>query len=216
MSDVFEDFKSGLEEAGITENIQIEDTDIMGKLGQLIDKKFELEKEIEDLNTKLENKTKELQDYDRIKIPELIEAAGLAEVTTKDGFKITVKQEYRGNISEQNSALALDWFIKSGGADTVKNTYVVPISINDKEVAKKFEEILGKVGLDYSRKINIAWNTLAGVIKDLDVTGNLTDNIFFEQLKEEKNLDPNLTLENVLGVFKYKTTKVQKPKAKKK
>lgn len=216
MKDAFEDFKSGLEEAGVTEEVQIADTDIMGKLGELIDQKFDLEKEIANLKAKLETKEAELQEYDRVKIPELIEAAGLAEVTTKDGFKITVKQEYRGNISEANAEYALDWFIRSGGADTVKNTYNVPISINDKEVATQLEAILKKVGLDYSRSIKIAWNTLAGVIKELDATGQLENNEYFEQLKKDKGLDPELTLSKVLGAFKYKTTKVAKPKVKKK
>lgn len=217
MADVFEDFKAGLEEAGITnETLQENCADIVGKLGEIIDQKFELENEIAELTAKLEEKNKLLLEYDRIKIPELVSAAGLSEVTTKIGYKISIKEEYRGAISEANSETALDWFIRSGGADTVKNNYIIPISIKDKQVAKQLEEILKRVGLDYSRQIKIAWNTLAGVIKELDTTGQLENNIYFEQLKKDKGLDPELTLAKVLGAYHYKTTKVQKPKAKKK
>lgn len=217
MQNVFDEFKSGLEEAGIDQdNMQVACADIVGKLGEVIDQKFELEAEIAELTAKLEDKQNLLKEYDRIKIPQLVEAAGLSEVTTKSGYKITIKDEYRGSISEENSEIALDWFISSGGADTVKNNYIIPVSIKDKEIAKQLEAILNKVGLDYSRKIGIAWNTLAGVIKELDTTGNLENNSYFESLKASKKLDPNLTLSKVLGAYHYKTTKVQKPKAKKK
>lgn len=214
--DVFEEFKTGLVEAGITEE-EIKtsvDTDIVGKLGEIIDEKFALEAEITGLQDLLDKKTKLLNEYNQIKIPQLIEAAGLSEVTTKSGFKVTIKDEYRGNISEDNSEIVLDWFIRSGGADTIKNNYVIPISIADKKVAKALEDILKEVGLSYSRKLGIAWNTLAGVIKELDVSGKLENNEYFEALKKDKGLPADLTLSKVLGVYKYKTTKIQKPKKK--
>lgn len=215
MTDLFEEFKNGLADAGITEDLmQTADNDLIGKLGDEIEKKFALEAEIAELKETLENKEKLLKEYNQVKIPQLVEAAGLAEVTTKNGFKITIKDEYRGNISEANSELALEWFIRSGGADTIKNNYIIPISIVDKKIAKTLEDILKKAGLDYSRKLGIAWNTLAGVIKELDVSGNLENNEYFEALKKDKGLSSDLTLSRILGAYKYKTTKVQKPKKK--
>lgn len=215
MTDAFEEFKTTLESAGVTEDL-VQDTsaDIVGKLGEVVEEKFILENKIAELKEELESKEKLLKEYDQVKIPQLVEAAGLSEITTKNGFKITIKTEYRGSISEANSNLALDWFIKSGGADTIKNNYVVPVSIADKEIAESLEAILGRVGLDYSRKLGIAWNTLAGVIKELDTTGRLEHNDQFEALKKERNLPTDLTLSQVLGVYKYKTTKVQKPRKK--
>lgn len=214
--DAFEEFKNGLADAGIDEEIlQSADADILGKLGEEIENKFKLESEIAELQSNLEEKEKQLKEYNQEKIPKLLEAAGMSEVTTAGGFKVTVKDEYRGNISEANAKIALDWFIKSGGADTVKNNYIIPISIADKEAAKVLEQILERAGLDYSRKLNIAWNTLAGIIKELDVTGNLENNEYFEALKKEQGLPTELTLSKVLGAYKYKTTKVQKPKKKK-
>lgn len=215
MTDLFEEFKNGLADAGVTEDLmQTADNDLIGKLGDEIEKKFALEAEIAELKETLENKEKLLKEYNQVKIPQLVEAAGLAEVTTKNGFKITIKDEYRGNISEANSELALEWFIRSGGADTIKNNYIIPISIVDKKIAKTLEDILKKAGLDYSRKLGIAWNTLAGVIKELDVSGNLENNEYFEALKKDKGLSSDLTLSQILGAYKYKTTKVQKPKKK--
>lgn len=215
MSDIFEEFKTGLDEAGVSEEVlQNADIDLLGKLGETVDEKISLEAEIAELKSQLIDKEKLLKEYDQIKIPQLVEAAGLSEVTTKSGFKVTIKNEYRGNISEANSTIALDWFIKSGGADTIKNNYVIPVSIADKTIAKSLEDILSKVGLDYSRKLGIAWNTLAGVIKELDTTGKLENNDQFEALKKEHGLPEDLTLSQVLGVYKYKTTKIQKPKKK--
>ena len=215
MSDVFEDFKSALEDVGISEEeLQKPDTDILGKLGEVIETKFKIEAKIASIEADLESHQKLLKECDSLTIPRLLEAAGLSEVKTAAGYKVKVEDVYRGNISEDNSSIALEWFIKSGGADTIKNNYIVPVSIADKEVAAVLESILSKADLDYSRKLGIAWNTLAGVIKELDITGKLKDNEAFEKLREEKGLPEDLTLERVLGVYKYKTTKVQKPKIK--
>lgn len=215
MSDVFEDFKSALEDVGISEEeLQKPDTDILGKLGEVIETKFKIEAKIASIEADLESHQKLLKECDSLTIPRLLEAAGLSEVKTAAGYKVKVEDVYRGNISEDNSSIALEWFIKSGGADTIKNNYIVPVSIADKEVAAVLENILSKADLDYSRKLGIAWNTLAGVIKELDTTGKLKDNEAFEKLREEKGLPEDLTLERVLGVYKYKTTKVQKPKIK--
>lgn len=216
MSDnAFEEFKASLEEAGITqEDTQVADQDILGKLGELVDKKFALEQAISIKEGELKELQDSLKEYDQVKIPELIEAAGLAEVTTKHGYKVTIKQEYRGNISEANSEYVLDWFIRSGGADTVKSKFEVPVSINDKKTMELLEGIFRKCDVDFSKKINIAWNTLAGVIKELDTTNKLDNNEYFEALKKQHQLPEDMTLSKLLGVYKYKTTKVTKPKAK--
>lgn len=217
MDNTFEDFKSSLEDAGVSELVSdVADQDIVGKLGQLVEEKFQLEQEIDALEKELATKQEQLTNYDRIKIPELLDAAGLAEITTKNGYKVSAKTEYRGNISEANSEYVLEWFIRSGGADTVKSKFEVPVSINDKKTAQLLEGIFKKCGVDFSKKIGIAWNTLAGVIKELDVSNTLKDNKYFEDVRKAHPLMPSdLTLEKALGMYKYRTTKVQKPKTKK-
>ncbi len=217
MSDVFEEFKAELDSAGMSQDdLTVADQDILGKLGTLVEEKQALEAKIAQMQTDLEEEQKKLKEYDQIKIPNLIEAAGLQEITTKNGYKVSIKQEYRGNISEENSDYALDWFIKSGGADTVKNKFEVPVSINDKKTMALLEQIFEKAGVSYVRKLGIPWNTLAAVIRELDGTNQLENNEFFEQVRKDNPTMPSdLTLEKVLGVYKYKTTKVQKPKAKK-
>ena len=214
----FEEFKALMNEAGVTQEVKESvSQDIYGTLGKLVEEKQLIEADIEALESQLKNKQDLLKEYDQIKIPNLIESAGLQEITTKNGYKVTVKQEYRGNVSEENQAYVLDWFIKSGGADTVKNKFEVPVSINDTQTIKLLEQIFNKSGVAYVRKLGIPWNTLAAVIRELDGTGQLQDNEFFEEVRKANPTMPSdLTLEKALGVYKYKTTKVTKPKAKKK
>ena len=213
----FDEFKALLDDAGVAQDVEeVAAQDILGALGKLVEEKQALEAKIAQMQTDLEEEQKRLKEYDQIKIPNLIESAGLQEITTKNGYKVSIKQEYRGNISEENQEYALDWFIKSGGADTVKNKFEVPISINDKKTIDLLEQIFNRAGVSYVRKLGIPWNTLAAVIRELDGTGQLENNEFFEQVRKSNPTMPNdLTLEKVLGVYKYKTTKVQKPKAKK-
>lgn len=213
----FDEFKALMDDAGVAQDVEeVAAQDILGALGKLVEEKQALEAKIAQMQTDLEEEQKRLKEYDQIKIPNLIESAGLQEITTKNGYKVSIKQEYRGNISEENQEYALDWFIKSGGADTVKNKFEVPISINDKKTIDLLEQIFNRAGVSYVRKLGIPWNTLAAVIRELDGTGQLENNEFFEQVRKSNPTMPNdLTLEKVLGVYKYKTTKVQKPKAKK-
>lgn len=215
MTEAFNDFKSALEEAGISDDeLQKPNTDILGKLGEVLETKFKLESAIAEIESNLEEHQKLLKECDSVTIPRLLEAAGLSSVKTESGHTVQVEDVYRGNISEDNAPVALAWFIKSGGADTIKNNYIVPVSIADIETQDLLEQILTKSELDYSRKLGIPWNTLAGIIKELDVTGKLKDNDTFEKLKKDKGLSEDLTLEKVLGVYKYKTTKVKKPRSK--
>jgi len=213
----FDEFKALMDDAGVAQDVEeVAAQDILGALGKLVEEKQALEAKIAQMQTDLEEEQKRLKEYDQIKIPNLIESAGLQEITTKNGYKVSIKQEYRGNISEENQEYALDWFIKSGGADTVKNKFEVPVSINDKTTIDLLEQIFNRAGVSYVRKLGIPWNTLAAVIRELDGTGQLENNEFFEQVRKSNPTMPNdLTLEKVLGVYKYKTTKVQKPKAKK-
>ena len=213
----FDEFKALMDDAGVAQDVEeVAAQDILGALGKLVEEKQALEAKIAQMQTDLEEEQKRLKEYDQIKIPNLIESAGLQEITTKNGYKVSIKQEYRGNISEENQEYALDWFIKSGGADTVKNKFEVPVSINDKKTIDLLEQIFNRAGVSYVRKLGIPWNTLAAVIRELDGTGQLENNEFFEQVRKSNPAMPNdLTLKKVLGVYKYKTTKVQKPKAKK-
>ena len=216
MTDAFDEFKALMNDAGVTQADEgLAPQDILGALGKLVEEKQELEAKIAATEAQLEEQQKQLKEYDQVKIPNLIESAGLQEITTKNGYKVTVKQEYRGNISEANQDYVLDWFIKSGGADTVKNKFEVPVSINDKETMDLLVQIFNKAGINYVRKLGIPWNTLAAVIRELDGTGQLTNNEFFEQVRKDNPTMPSdLTLEQALGVYKYKTTKVTKPKKK--
>lgn len=208
----FEEFQEALSESSIQEISLTPDKAILGKLGELVNQKFEVEKRIKDLEAELKEQKNLANKYDSEDIPKLLEAAGLSEITTNTGYRIKVANKYRGNISEANAELALQWFIKSGGADTIKNNYVIPVSIADKQVAANLEALLSKVGLDYSHKLNVAWNTLAGVIEELDTKGELQNNKIFNELKRELDISEDITLDKVLGAYKTKTTKVQKLK----
>ena len=218
MSDsAFEEFKDLMNDSGLMQEVaEVAAQDIYGTLGQLVEEKQQLEREIDDLEAELESKQNLLQEYDREKIPKLLESAGLQEITTKNGYKVSVKQEYRGNIKEENQSYILDWFIKSGGADTVKNKFEVPVSINDTETMELLIKIFTKANVAFARKLSIPWNTLAAVIRELDGTGQLESNPYFEAIrKEHPEMPSDLTLEKALGVFKYKTTKISAPKSKK-
>ena len=213
MAEAFQMFQEALSETGLKAQPEAS-VDILGKLGELVNSKFELEETIAKKEAEVKALKDELAEYNTVKIPELLEAAGLSEITTKDGYKVKTELKYRGSISEADKDKALEWFIASGGADTIKNSYIIPISIADKDVAKNLEQLLTKVGLSYSNELKIAWNTLAGVIKDLDVNGSLENNQVFEKLRKENNWPEDLTLSKVLGVYKTKDTKVVKKKSK--
>ena len=101
----FEEFKALMNEAGVTQEVEESvSQDIYGTLGKLVEEKQLIEADIEALESQLKDKQDLLKEYDQMKIPNWSESAGLREITTEDGDKVTVKQEYRGNVSEENQA----------------------------------------------------------------------------------------------------------------
>jgi len=181
----------------------------LAEMNDLVQDKLDLEKEIAEMEAELNSKKKDLTDLDREKIPNKMIELGLSKLVTKSGAELSINKVYRGNISEKYAEHALDWFIETNQADSIKNAYTVTLGVGKSEEARKLEQALINEGFDFKNKKDIAWNTLASIIKDLDQSEELSDNEAWNKLQEQGKVPKGLTLKDALGVYDYYETKVK-------
>jgi hypothetical protein len=101
-------------------------------------------------------------------IPELMDAADMAEYTTKDGVKIKIAEAIRGSISKDNAEKAFKWLEEHNHADLVKREFVIRFGKNEEAWAKKFQADLAKrkqkLACDVKRAVHPS--TLASFLKN--------------------------------------------------
>jgi hypothetical protein len=211
MTDIFEEFKKRLSKEDIdTTDPNSEEKKIsMGELSSLVEVKLAKEAEEARLLEELNNLQKDIKYLNQVIIPKAMIELGFNKVTTTSGAEVTITKNYRGNISEAHAEDAFEWFIATNQADSIKNKYEVTLGVGKSDEALKVEKALESAGVFYKNKQDIAWNTLAGILKDLDSNDSLSDNAEWKKLQEEGKVNKEKTLREVLGAYDYFETKIK-------
>lgn len=150
---------SGYEEPGKNE-------DLLQRLTQLAKEMRTAEAEVEKQKEILAAAEEVLRQYVEVKIPETMELARQKEVTTLDGFKITVKKKIRASIPEASKAKAFAWLEETGNGSLIKREFKIFFGREDAAWAKKFERDMAqrKKPLDCTRKEFVETNTLTAFL----------------------------------------------------
>lgn len=211
MTDIFEEFKKRLAKDNIdTTDANSEEKKVsMAELSSLIDAKLNKEAQEANLLEELNKLQKDIKYLNQVVIPKAMMELGFNKVTTSTGAEVTINKQYRGNISEAHADDAFKWFIATNQADCIKNKYEVTIGVGKSDEAKKVEEALEQAGIYYKNKQDIAWNTLAGILKDLDSNDLLSDNAEWKKLQEDGEVSKEKALREVLGAYDYYETKLK-------
>lgn len=208
MADQLNNFLNKMEELN-TQN-KIEQPEInLAEMNCLVKRKLALETDISTKEEELNLLKKELTNLNRKKIPEAMLSLGLSKVTTESGAELTISKQYRGNISEKTAEFAMNWFIRTNQADSIKNAYTVTLGVGNADEAKNLEEILSEAGYFYKNKKDIAWSTLASILRELDTNDELANNETWTKLQEEGKVPRNMTLKEALGAYDYYETKMK-------
>jgi hypothetical protein len=111
----------------------------------------------------------ELRRISERSIPELMDAAEMAEYTTKDGIKIKVQEQIRGSIPKEptKNEAAFKWLEDNGHGDLPKREFIIRFAKSEEAWAKKFAADLKKrkKPLAYEVKRSVHANTLAAFVK---------------------------------------------------
>jgi len=145
MSSLFEEHASAL-------TAQDDDLKSVGEMA-LVAKK--LEKEIEDLETTLEERKKSHRKMVEEAIPARLAELGISEFKMSDGSKVTVKPFYNASINEANRGAAFEWLRENGFDDIIKNVVSVRFGRNEGGLSDTLVESLRKQGypVDQSQKV---------------------------------------------------------------
>lgn len=155
------DFDEFLEEVGEEE---ASDT-IRNKISLLVNRHQELLSESSDLKVQQAQIAKEIVEIEQRKIPDALLEAGLSEIKTLDGIKVSTKP-FVGAIPSDMKESAFSWMDSNGFGDIIKRSVTVEFSKGQEEQSKAAEKILRDQGLDPHEKRDVHYQTFSSWTKE--------------------------------------------------
>jgi hypothetical protein len=127
----------------------------------------------------------EMQQIECVDLPEALTGSGLAELTTADGIKVSIKEGITAAISAENKEIAHRWLRESGFADLIKNKVEVDLGRGQDNVAGSVRSWCEENGITYKATESVHPQTLQAWVR--------------EQLSNGKSLPQDL-----FGVFHWR------------
>ena len=154
------------------EEINPEDQRIkLEKVGELCEKAEKQQVYVDELTRQLKEEQAKLKDLLEVKIPELLESAGMKELKLTSGKKISIVDELSFNISEAKRPACMNWLRDNGFDSIIKNTVTAQFAKGEDAAANELYEKLLTVGLNVSHKEDVHWQTMKAFLKE-QIRGN--------------------------------------------
>lgn len=164
---------------------------LMAQINETALEQKRAEAEVARLEEELKAAQRVLLDISQVRLPALMDAAGMTKITTVDGVQVSVREIIRGGIKSGNEPLAFKWLEEQGHGDLIERQFRIDFNKGEEAWARKFEADLRKrkreVRLEISRGVHAS--TLQAFVR--------------EQL--EKGEDVPL---DTLGVYRQRITKI--------
>jgi hypothetical protein len=113
-----------------------------------------LEGDIAELQNKIKDLTRRKVEIETQKLPELLKQAGVREITTLEGLKVSTKYVV-GSIPPQSKEQAYEWLDSHGHSDIIKRNLALQFSKGDTKQAELARETLAKMGFDPTIKLDV-------------------------------------------------------------
>jgi len=124
----------------------------------------------------LQNQVKELATEQRViatqKLPDLLRQAGVKEITTLEGLKVSTKFVV-GSIPAESKELAYTWLDEHGHSDIIKRNLMVQFAKGKTEEAEKAVEQLKALGLEPTLKMDIHPQTFTAFAREQITNGKM-------------------------------------------
>lgn len=164
----------------------------------------ELEAEVAAAEVALAAKTKRLNDFQLVALPEAMELAGVGEYVLAGpqaqalglaGVKLVVKDDLKASISEANRALAHKWLREHGHGGVVKAGWKIDLRAVDESTI----------------------DLLKGAMRVHDIVPEDVESVHPATLKSlvKELLEKGTTLPPSISVFQFKKAELKEPKARK-
>lgn len=99
------------------------------------------------------------------KIPDALLEAGLSEITTMEGLKVST-QLFVGAIPAEKKAEAFSWLDDNGHSSIIKRQVSVQFDKGSSEAAKKAEEAIRDLGLEPKSTLDVHYQTFKAFAKE--------------------------------------------------
>jgi hypothetical protein len=124
-----------------------------------------LQVQLEDLNYEASKLKAAIGELELKKIPDALLEAGLSEITTMDGLKVSTKL-FVGAIPAEKKAEAFSWMDQHGHSSIIKRQVSVQFDKGSTEAAKKAEEAIRELGLEPKSTMDVHYQTFASFAKE--------------------------------------------------
>lgn len=99
-------------------------------------------------------------------LPTLFDSAGVDNVTLADGTKVKVDTQYHPNVLVADKPKLFAWLRKNGNGSLIKTDYSIRFGKGEEAQAAKFEKLLGKERVTYTRKEDVHAQTLKAFVRE--------------------------------------------------
>jgi hypothetical protein len=158
--------KPNSDEIDFSKDAQAPADEALSKVSGLANELTNLEAQVEARQLELDSLNEQLKAVREYKLPEAMAEVGLSEFKLKNGAKVTVKNYYAGKIDDENRGECFDWLRSNNHDGLIKHEINVAIGKGDDEVAKQIAEFLKTLGMTFSDKESVHYQTLAGFIRE--------------------------------------------------
>lgn len=165
---------------------------ILAQISAMAERQVEAEAAVAEAERILELRTKELKAISEDALPDLMDAAGMTEVTTKSGHKVKLDENIFASISKERAPAGLAWLIANGHRALIKDEFKVQFPRGSEEQAAEFEKLVAQ----YEKLANVAHTT--------SVHPSTLTSWVREQLAEGADIPLD-----VLGVTRRRVTKIK-------
>ena len=145
--------------------------DSMGKIGAVATDVADTQKEIQDLEDKLQVKKDYKKHLSESVLPGLFTEVGLSELKLKDGRLVKVSNFYGASIKEAKKEAAFKWFRDNGFGDLIKNQVSCSFGRDEDGKARGLIDILNEKGFQSSQREWVEPSTLRAFIREQHEAG---------------------------------------------
>lgn len=131
-----------------------------------------IEGEIATLNNQIKDLGRRKQDIESKQLPGLLQQAGVKEITTLEGLKVSTKFVV-GSIPADAKERAYEWLDSHGHADLIKRSLSLQFGKGDTKQAEMAKEKLKELGFDPQSKLDVHPQTFMAFAREQITNGKM-------------------------------------------
>lgn len=139
--------------------------DVKAQIANMVRQLRNLQNERAELEMKVSNLKAQEAELEMKKIPDALLSAGLTEIRTVDGLKVTTKL-FVGAIPREKKGEVFAWLDHSGFGSIIKRQVSVAFDKGSTEAARQAEEAIKALGLDPKMTLDVHHQTWASFAKE--------------------------------------------------